>query len=149
MAARADALAGDAAKGLIRVNDGVCEAAQPDLMRSLALLIALAIALPAAAEPPAAVAEHPSAETRGRLLVQRNCGMCHAVGRAGPSPFAAAPPFRELGQRYKLDDLDEALAEGIITGHPAMPEFRFAPNEVNDIVHYLKSIQTRQAAAID
>jgi mono/diheme cytochrome c family protein len=119
-------------------------------MRSLALLIALAIALPAtAAEPPSMGGEHPSAEARGRLLVQRNCGMCHAVGRAGPSPFAAAPPFRELGQRYKLDDLDEALAEGIITGHPAMPEFRFAPNEVNDIVHYLKSIQTRQAAAID
>ena len=75
--------------------------------------------------------------------------MCHAVGKAGVSPFQPAPPFRELNQRYKVDDLAEALAEGLITGHPAMPEFRFSPAEVNDIIRYIKSIQTRQAAAAE
>lgn len=122
-------------------------------MRSLVLLAVLAFALPAvAAEPPhvqGRSSAQQSSEARGRMMVQRNCSMCHAIGKSGASPFVAAPPFRELGQRYKLDDLDEALAEGIITGHPAMPEFRFSPSEVDDIVHYLKSIQTVEAASAD
>ena len=42
----------------------------------------------------------------------------------------------------------EALAEGILTGHPAMPEFRFEPTQINDIILYLKSIQTRQHARL-
>ena len=74
--------------------------------------------------------------------------MCHAVGRSGASPNTAAPPFRDLHQRYPVDSLAEALAEGILTGHPQMPEFRFAPEEVNDIILYLKSIQTEQGAAL-
>ena len=114
-------------------------------MRAAALLVALSLALPAAAHAAAAK----DAEARGRALVERNCGMCHAIGKAGASPFHPAPPFRELNQRYKIDDLGEALAEGIITGHPAMPEFRFSPAEVNDIIRYLKSVQTRQAASAD
>jgi mono/diheme cytochrome c family protein len=107
-------------------------------------LVALAIAVPAQA------AGGPSAsEVRGRVLVERNCAMCHAVGRVGDSPNPAAPPFRELDRRYAIDDLAEALNEGIITGHPAMPEFRFAPAEVNDLIHYLRSIQLRQAASAE
>jgi mono/diheme cytochrome c family protein len=128
---------------LTPIKAGSAAAAHPPSMRASALLIALCIALPATAQ--AAGAQE--SEARGRQLVERNCGMCHAVGRAGPSPFQPAPPFRELGQRYKIDDLAEALAEGLITGHPAMPEFRFSPAEVDDIVHYMKSIQVRQSAA--
>jgi len=81
---------------------------------------------------------------QGRVLVQRNCGMCHATGRGGASPQPPALPFRDLHKRYDIDDLGEALAEGILTGHPAMPEFRFTPDEVTSILRYLKSIQTRQ-----
>ena len=84
----------------------------------------------------------------GRSLVQTHCGRCHAVGREGQSPVAAAPLFRELHQRYEVEDLAEALAEGILTGHPAMPEFRFEPTQINDIILYLKSIQTRQHARL-
>lgn len=119
-------------------------------MRSLALLLALAAVIPAAAaaaEPE--TVQHRAAEARGRQLVEKNCGMCHAVGREGASPFSAAPPFRDLGRRYSPDDLAEALAEGIITRHPAMPEFRFTPPEVNDIILYMRSIQTRQSAFAD
>lgn len=109
----------------------------------LMMLIALAAANAAAAQP------RTTAEARGRALVERNCGMCHAIGKAGASPFGPAPPFRELSQRYKIEDLSEALAEGLLTGHPAMPEFRFSPAEVDEIVRYLKSIQAKQAASID
>ncbi len=84
------------------------------------------------------------ATARGRLLVQRHCAGCHAVTRVGDSPDPAAPPFRALNQRYRIDELGEALAEGILTGHPAMPEFRFGPRDVKAILAYLKSIQAQQ-----
>jgi mono/diheme cytochrome c family protein len=77
----------------------------------------------------------------GRNLVEQNCGRCHAVSAEGASPLAPAPPFRELGQRYPISYLEEALAEGILTGHPAMPEFSFDPAEIAGIVAYLQSIQ--------
>ena len=109
------------------------------MRRSFALALGL-VALNAAPQAFAASAEH------GRALVQRNCGMCHAVGERGASANPASPPFRELGKRYAIDNLQEALAEGILTGHPAMPEFRFTPGEINDIVAYLKSIQERPQA---
>lgn len=87
-----------------------------------------------------------SAVVQGRDIVQRNCGMCHAIGRADASPNAAAPAFRELNKRYPVDNLAEALGEGIITGHPQMPEFAFPPEQVSAIISYLKSIQTQQGA---
>lgn len=78
---------------------------------------------------------------RGRTFVQTNCAMCHAVGRVGESPLQEAPPFRTLKQRYPIEDLAEALAEGIITGHPSMPEFQLDAAQVNDVMAYLESIQ--------
>lgn len=81
----------------------------------------------------------------GRALAIRNCGMCHAVERTGVSPNAAAPPFRELYRRMNVEMLGEGLAQGILTGHPAMPQFRFEPQEVVGIVRYLRAIQERQS----
>jgi cytochrome c len=83
----------------------------------------------------------PSPEARGEALVSRHCAMCHAVGRSGTSPHSAAPPLRFLGQRYPPEALEEALAEGLLSGHPDMPEFVFAPRDVGAIVRYLRSIQ--------
>jgi hypothetical protein len=48
-----------------------------------------------------------------------------------------------LGQRYPIESLEEALAEGIMTGHPDMPEFSFDADDVGAIIDYLKSIQAR------
>lgn len=84
--------------------------------------------------------------SRGALLVQRHCASCHAIGRSGDSPNKAAPAFRDLHNRYHVDDLGEALAEGILVGHPAMPEMRFPPNDVAAILAYIHSIQTEQRA---
>ena len=61
--------------------------------------------------------------------------------RFGESPLRIAPPFRTLHERYPIDDLAEALAEGIVTGHPTMPEFRLDPAQINDVIAYLKSLQ--------
>ena len=83
---------------------------------------------------------------RGQALVQQNCSMCHATGPVGDSPNPQAPHFRDLSERYPVDNLGEALAEGIIVGHPAMPQFRFTAQEVSDIIAYLNSIQTKRHA---
>ena len=90
-----------------------------------------------------ALAEAPSA-ARGGVLVQRHCGGCHATKATGSSPHPAAPPLRELHRRYE----PEALAEGILTGHPAMPEFRFEAPDVRSIILYLDAIQDRQRSSV-
>jgi len=87
----------------------------------------------------------PAAAESGEVLVRRHCGGCHAVGATGDSPEPAAPKFRQLHQRYDPEALGEALAEGILTGHPLMPEFRFEPKDVQSIILYLKSLQSKQA----
>jgi cytochrome c len=80
---------------------------------------------------------------RGEELLARSCASCHAVGRSGESPTKDAPPFRTLGQRYPIDSLEEALGEGIMSGHPDMPEFSFDARDVGAIIAYLKFIQQR------
>jgi mono/diheme cytochrome c family protein len=78
---------------------------------------------------------------RGRAIVEESCARCHSVAADGESPLAAAPPFRELGRRYPVSDLQEALAEGIVTAHPEMPQFAFPPEDVAAIIGYLETIQ--------
>ena len=78
---------------------------------------------------------------RGETLLTRDCARCHAVGASGASPRPDAPAFRTLGTRYPIDSLEEALGEGIVSGHPDMPEFRFDADEVGAIIDFLKSIQ--------
>lgn len=80
---------------------------------------------------------------RGEDLLQKDCGKCHAIGRGGESPDKEAPPFRVLGQRYPIESLEEALGEGMMSGHPDMPEFQFDVDDVGAIIAYLKSIQQR------
>lgn len=78
---------------------------------------------------------------RGEVIALTYCARCHAIGRLGGSPLAAAPPFRELHRRYPVDDLSEALTEGIVTGHPTMPEFRLDPDEAQNLIAYLKTLE--------
>lgn len=144
MALGADALAGDASQGLIAVKAPDSGPAPDGAMRRLPILLLAALALPAVAMS----AERDASAERGRALVQRHCAGCHAVGTTGRSRNPAAPPFRELHKRYPVENLAEALAEGIIVGHPAMPELRFGPTDVNAIIRYLKSVQVSQAAGL-
>ena len=77
----------------------------------------------------------------GEALLTKSCASCHAVGRTGDSPRKDAPAFRTLGTRYPVDSLEEALGEGIMSGHPDMPEFSFDADQVGAIIAYLQSIQ--------
>ncbi|MFN3932086.1 MAG: c-type cytochrome [Brevundimonas sp.] len=76
----------------------------------------------------------------GGNLVRQKCAGCHAVESTGESPMKAAPPFREMGRTYPVRDLQEALAEGLVTAHPAMPQIELEANEVANIIVYLESV---------
>ena len=78
---------------------------------------------------------------RGRVFAQTNCAMCHAIGAVGESPLRAAPPFRTLHTRYQVEHLAEAFAEGIVTGHPSMPQFQLDVAQINDLIAYLKTLE--------
>jgi mono/diheme cytochrome c family protein len=81
------------------------------------------------------------AEQRGLRFVRAHCAQCHSVDKVTSSPLAIAPPFRSLHLRYPVESLAEAFAEGIMTGHPSMPEFRLDPGQIGDVLAYLKSLE--------
>ena len=78
---------------------------------------------------------------QGKRLARLYCAKCHSIDKVSPSPLSIAPPFRVLHERYPIDALQEALAEGIITGHPSMPEFRFEGDQIGDLLSYLKTLE--------
>jgi cytochrome c len=90
---------------------------------------------------PAFAGEESGLISAGRELISRNCSRCHAIAADDASRHPQALPFRSLGKRYPVKSLEEALAEGIFTGHPDMPEFQFQPQDINAVIAYLQSIQ--------
>ena len=78
---------------------------------------------------------------QGRAMARAYCARCHAIGLHDKSHHPDAPPFRTLSQRYPIDSLQEAFAEGISVGHPDMPEWRFEPDQIRRLLGYLESIQ--------
>ena len=67
------------------------------------------------------------AEQRGLTFVRVHCARCHSIDKVTESPLKIAPPFRTLHRRYPVESLEEALAEGIVTGHPTIRSFASTP----------------------
>ncbi len=85
-----------------------------------------------------------SAKTKvqaGRDIAQEYCARCHGIGRMDDSPLEQAPPFRRLHDRYPIEELAEAFAEGIVVGHTEMPPFAFDPPQIDALLAYLKSLE--------
>ncbi len=78
---------------------------------------------------------------RGVVIARTYCVGCHSIDKLSPSPLKNAPPFRDLHKKYPVESLQEALAEGIVTGHPSMPEFRFDVDQVADFIAFLNSLR--------
>jgi mono/diheme cytochrome c family protein len=90
--------------------------------------------------PAATLADSPDPQ-RGKEFAQANCAQCHSIERTGSSPRSPAPPFRELHNRYPVETLEESLAEGIVTGHADMPEFELSPDQIDDLIAFLKTLE--------
>lgn len=113
-------------------------------------LIVLLLLLAVAHTPPAQAKEAgknaASTPERGNPqlgfnIAKEYCARCHAIDKVSPSPLAIAPPFRDLHLRYPVEELAESLGEGIRTGHPTMPEFRFDPDQIENFIAYLKTLE--------
>jgi mono/diheme cytochrome c family protein len=79
-------------------------------------------------------------------MAEANCAVCHAIGPAGASPFEGAPEFRAIAAQGDVEDLAEALAEGIGVPHKGkevMPEFVLEPRQIEDLIAYLNSLKHR------
>lgn len=76
----------------------------------------------------------------GRAIAEVNCARCHSIERTGESPFVPAPPFRIIARLYKASDLEEALVEGIVVGHPAMPEFQMTGEQAAALSTFIDSL---------
>jgi mono/diheme cytochrome c family protein len=99
----------------------------------LTLLLAPAHALPAGAE---------SADIQaGREIAEQYCARCHAIGPDDESLHRDAPPLRTFGDQWPLESIEEALAEGIVVGHPDMPELAFDPDEIANLLGYIATLR--------
>ena len=76
----------------------------------------------------------------GREIAERFCTRCHAIGNEAQSPHESAPPFSKIVAKGNVQNLEEALGEGIVVGHPDMPQFQFSPQNVGALIAYLKSL---------
>ena len=113
------------------------------VIAAASLGLALVCASAAAQDSNAGVS--PEEIKHGAALFARHCATCHAIGPTGASPYSPAPPFRRLHERYDIEALAEALAEGMIVGHGGarqMPQFVLSPAEIDDLLAYLKSLET-------
>jgi len=106
----------------------------------LRVLVAPAISAAVFLTAPPVRAQH-AAVQQGQAFAKANCARCHAIGPVGDSPLSKAPPFRALHERYPVENLVEALAEGIRTAHRAMPEFELGQQQIDDLIAYLKSLE--------
>lgn len=85
-------------------------------------------------------AEESSPSEKGKEIATKLCARCHSVGRDDESKLPEAPPFRTFADKWPLESLEEALAEGIVVGHPAMPEFMFAPEDIQNLLSHIASL---------
>ena len=100
----------------------------------------LGAALALAALLSAPVSAQDRAIEDGRAIAEARCARCHAIGTSGASPLVKAPPFRMLHRRYPVEDLAEALAEGIMTGHPEMPQVVLDPPQIEAFIAFLNAL---------
>jgi mono/diheme cytochrome c family protein len=105
------------------------------------------IVMVAALVASAAHAQPESEVMRGRRLAQGQCGGCHATGATDASPRLGAPPLRDLSKHFPIEDLQEALAEGIAVGHPEMPQVVWEPQDIAAFTAYLRSLPPTRSRA--
>lgn len=74
----------------------------------------------------------------GQALAKQKCASCHAIGEDDSSPNPNAPPFRSLHRRYPVDALREAFLKGLEVGHRDMPTFILTPQEITNIISFLR-----------
>lgn len=111
------------------------------MSRRILLLTALAaMATGCAGQRPAPTGAPATAADPGKAFVQRACAGCHAVEPTGASPNGRAPAFRDLASRRSDAELAAALGEISRNGHVEMPPIYITPDEMRQVVAYMRSL---------
>lgn len=85
----------------------------------------------------------------GRRIAQSNCARCHAIRPEGGSPNAFAPPFRDLRNTQTPESIAATFARpGTVAPHPPMPSFAGNRSDIEDLLAYIKSVQSGPAAPL-
>ena len=89
--------------------------------------------------------------TRGQSIAEQTCLRCHTKFDGDPAPdstVADAPSLASFGLRWPLENLEEALAEGITVSHDnmTMPEFTLTPESIADLLVYMESLSQEARA---
>tara|TARA_R110002124_G_scaffold118016_1_gene275223 strand:- start:18223 stop:18633 length:411 start_codon:yes stop_codon:yes gene_type:complete len=92
--------------------------------------------------PPDSGQTRMDAARRGQAFAVTACSGCHAIGRADASPLAAAPPLRDIVVRRDPESLSDGFADGLVTSHPAMPDYVFRASEIDDLMAWLETLRT-------
>ena len=75
---------------------------------------------------------------RGQALAEEWCSSCHAVApNAARNP--AAPAFAEIAAEPSATEY--GLRVFLRTPHATMPNFVLKPNEIDDIVSYIRALR--------
>ena len=84
-----------------------------------------------------------SAAARGRAAAERQCAQCHAIGAAGESPRASAPPFRQIRMRYAGVSLERELEAITQVGHYEMRQTPIGATDIKDLTTYIEGLGDR------
>jgi cytochrome c len=108
--------------------------------RARGLIVVLLVCLSAAAN----AASTSQLRSRGKVLLQENCGRCHAIGSVGRSQLKQAPPMRDIYARFAPLELQAELTEGMVSRHRAMPQIEFSDEDVDAILAYLYALAIKK-----
>lgn len=82
--------------------------------------------------------------SKGKAILQQNCGRCHAIEATGESPLRQAPPMRDIYARFAPRELQAELREGMVSKHREMPQIDFSDEDVDAILAYLYALAIRK-----
>ena len=85
-----------------------------------------------------------NAADSGKVILQENCGRCHAIEAVGESPLKQAPPMRDIYARFAPRELQAELREGMVSRHRAMPQIDFSDEDVDAILAYLYALAVKK-----
>ncbi len=95
---------------------------------------------------PALTQEAPVDPAAGRVLAEERCAACHAIPGVVPRiRVAGARSFQALAADPAVTGM--ALTAYLPSQHPPMPNFTLDEQQLNDVVAYILSLQTREAEA--
>ena len=105
-------------------------------MAQLAISIVMATTLLVQLAPD----DHREAAFRGKRIAEANCGSCHALAQIDESTLSDAPPFRDLAETYRLEELRAMLRDDVFLRHAVMPDFEPTEAQAGDLAIYIHSL---------